>query len=102
MCSCGTDGKNVVITDYTCWTTEHYIHTTFGITFMVILMVITVPTTAIYFENNCSSTNAYKKVSSTADLMSAIFKAIMTIALILFNSVTPCRYSLFRRTATFS
>ncbi len=86
MTSC-SEGKNVVITDYTCWNTEHYVHTAFGLTFLGVLLILVVPTTGIFFENNCSSLNSFKKVSATSDVMWISFKVLLTISLILFNTV---------------
>ena len=89
--SCGADGKNVVVYEHQCWTSEHYIHTALAALFTLILFLLVIPSTAFFFENNCSSTNAFTKVSSTADIMSLSFKAILTMALILFNNVRPYR-----------
>ena len=76
-----------MLEDYECWTTMHYIHLSFGVLFLLLLLLLTIPTIAIYYENNCSSTNALRKISSTADVIVKLFQIMMTFSITLFNGV---------------
>lgn len=82
-----SDGESVVIPGYKCWTASHYVHTCLGILYLLVLFVIEIPAVGIYFEDNCTSPNVLKKISATADILVMIFKALLTVSLILFNSV---------------
>eukprot|EP00826_Nyctotherus_ovalis_P032091 TRINITY_DN25914_c0_g1_i2.p2 TRINITY_DN25914_c0_g1~~TRINITY_DN25914_c0_g1_i2.p2 ORF type:complete len:109 (-),score=23.98 TRINITY_DN25914_c0_g1_i2:494-820(-) len=82
------DDYNVALDYYQCWTTSHYIHLSFGVIFLLLLLVLTVPTTGIYYENNCSSTNALRRVSSTGDVILKVFQIVMTLFVMLFKGVS--------------
>ena len=85
------DGKSAVVSDYECWGVEHYVHVAFGATFFVTLLSVTIPTSAIFFENNCSSSNSFRKISSLADVLELAFRAILAICLVIFNTVCYLR-----------
>lgn len=85
------DGHSVALDNYQCWTTSHYIHLSFGVVFLVLLLVLTVPTTGVYYENNCSSADALRRVSSTADVILKVFQIVMTLTVMLFKGVRVAR-----------
>jgi len=82
-----SEGHSLIIPNYDCWTVSHYVHVSLGMLYLLVLLIIEIPVVGIYFEDNCSSLNIYKKISSAADVLVMIFKFLLTISLILFSSV---------------
>lgn len=95
MSSCDNNDINVVIPNYKCWTTEHLLHVGFSLLFILLMIAIAIPTSAFFYENNCSSLNAFKKVSSSSDILNMLIKAILTASLILFGKVLYLIYYLY-------
>jgi len=80
-------GKNTTLTEYSCWTTEHNVHAAFAIIFLIMLLTLVIPSTGIFYENNCSSANSFTKIYSSADIMWIIFRTFLTFSLLLFGTV---------------
>jgi hypothetical protein len=73
--------------DLICWTGDHYLHMSFGVLFVLLLLAIVYPTTALFYEDTCTASSAYRKISSDAELSEITFKLLLTVSALLFNYV---------------
>ncbi len=86
--SCSSsDNTHDLIDDLICWNdTTYYIHFSLGMVFLLLALITIYPVTALFYDDTCNPVNAFAKNSAQADVKGMLFRLLMTLCALLFNT----------------